>query len=63
MAKPTFPTEYWTIWGDDQVCSKYKSFVAAEKAARGCEADGGAPHRIYLVKEVARSVRRGKVNA
>jgi len=53
--------EYWTIWcpGIDQVCSKHRTYAAAEKAASRCEAAGGAKHRIIL----AIKIRRGKTLA
>jgi hypothetical protein len=49
--------EYWTIWspaGIDQVCSKHKTYAAAEKAAKSCEAEGGARHRIILAIKIKR---------
>lgn len=48
-------TEYWTVWGGaDHVCSKHRTSQQAEKAAQRCEADGGAPHRVYKVQQVKR---------
>ncbi len=41
--------EYWTVWGNYQVCSRHPSFDAAKRAARSCERMGGAPHEIYEV--------------
>jgi hypothetical protein len=50
--------EYWTVWSAyDQVCTRHKTFAAAERAARECERRGGAEHRIYRVEQCARTVR------
>lgn len=49
--------EYWTMWCDSLICSKHKSFEAAEREARRCEKRGGCPHSIVKVEYVKRIVR------
>ena len=53
--KPKFKTEYWTLfhYGDSEViCSKHRTVLAAERARRKCERNGGANHRVIEVKTI-----------
>lgn len=53
--------EYWTLWGYDQICTKHSSFQAADRAARKCEREGGADHKIFQVTQCARDFYKPKV--
>lgn len=48
--------EYWTVFnfGLETICSKHKTFAAAEKAAIKCENAGGAEHKIIEAKVIPR---------
>jgi len=37
--------------GCDTICSQHKTFSAAEKAARKCEAAGGCKHEIWEIRK------------
>lgn len=54
--KKTAKQQYWSVfwYGSSRtICSVHHTLQAAQRAARKCEAAGGAKHTILLVKEVA----------
>jgi hypothetical protein len=50
--------QFWSIisYGahENHICTKHKTHDAAERAARECEAQGGAKHTIFRVTRVGR---------
>lgn len=54
--------EYWTMYSYGSpwstICSKHRTMAAAVRAARRCESNGGAKHKILFVKDVTPPARR-----
>lgn len=55
MYPTTDKKRFWSVflYGDAvMLCSKHDSIPAALRAAKRCRKQGGAPHRVLMVKDV-----------